>query len=65
MPVSMMEALKVTRSTMAAIGLASVKTVPHSLSRYVGGEALDGQAVDWPHWPLDRWTRQYERYTQE
>ncbi len=28
-------------------------------------EALDGQAVDWPHWPLDRWARQFERYVQK
>ncbi len=28
-------------------------------------EALNGQAVDWPHWPIDRWTRHYERYTQK
>lgn len=28
-------------------------------------EALDGQAVDWPRWPLDRWTRYYERYSQK
>jgi uncharacterized protein YndB with AHSA1/START domain len=27
-------------------------------------EALEGQAVDWPHWPLDRWVRHYERYCQ-
>ncbi len=27
-------------------------------------EALDGQAVDWPHWPLDRWERLYEHYCQ-
>jgi len=32
MPVSMMWALKGTRSTMAAISLVSVKTVPHSLN---------------------------------
>ena len=25
-------------------------------------DALDGQAVDWPNWPLDRWTRHHERY---
>jgi uncharacterized protein YndB with AHSA1/START domain len=27
-------------------------------------ESLEGQAVDWPHWPLDRWARHYERYSQ-
>lgn len=27
-------------------------------------ESLEGQAVDWPHWPLDRWTRHYEHYSQ-
>jgi predicted dithiol-disulfide oxidoreductase (DUF899 family)/uncharacterized protein YndB with AHSA1/START domain len=27
-------------------------------------EALDGQAVDWPRWPLDRWTRHYGQYSQ-
>ncbi len=27
-------------------------------------EALEGQRVDWPHWPLDRWTRHYEHYCQ-
>lgn len=27
-------------------------------------EALEGQAVDWPRWPIDRWTRHYERYCQ-
>ena len=27
-------------------------------------ESLEGQAVDWPHWPLDRWARYYERYSQ-
>lgn len=28
-------------------------------------EALEGQAVDWPHWPLDRWTGHYEHYCQK
>lgn len=28
-------------------------------------EALDGQAVDWPHWPLDRWSRLHEYYSQK
>ncbi len=28
-------------------------------------EALDGQTVDWPHWPKDRWDRHYERYSQK
>jgi uncharacterized protein YndB with AHSA1/START domain len=27
-------------------------------------EALDGQVVDWPHWPLARWTSYYEHYCQ-
>jgi len=27
-------------------------------------ESLEGQAIDWPHWPLDRWARHYERYSQ-
>ena len=27
-------------------------------------ESLEGQVVDWPHWPLDRWARHYERYAQ-
>jgi uncharacterized protein YndB with AHSA1/START domain len=27
-------------------------------------ESLEGQAVDWPQWPLDRWARHYERYSQ-
>lgn len=25
-------------------------------------DALDGGAVDWENWPLDRWQRHYERY---
>ncbi|CAN5664469.1 SRPBCC family protein [soil metagenome] len=25
-------------------------------------EALDGQAVDWPNWPLDRWQVHHDRY---
>lgn len=25
-------------------------------------EALDGGAVDWPNWPLDRWQAHHERY---
>ncbi len=25
-------------------------------------EALDGAAVDWPHWPLDRWQALYNGY---
>ena len=25
-------------------------------------EALDGQAVDWPNWPMDRWEVHHERY---
>jgi len=28
-------------------------------------EALDGQAVDWPHWPIDRWASHYKRYSQK
>ncbi len=28
-------------------------------------EALDGHAIDWPHWPKDRWGRHYERYAQK
>ncbi|MBO0781306.1 MAG: SRPBCC family protein [Ktedonobacteraceae bacterium] len=27
-------------------------------------EALHGLAVDWPHWPLDRWSELYEHYCQ-
>ncbi|HLZ57346.1 MAG TPA: SRPBCC family protein [Ktedonosporobacter sp.] len=27
-------------------------------------EALQGQSVDWLHWPIDRWTRHYEHYCQ-
>ncbi|QBD75275.1 SRPBCC family protein [Ktedonosporobacter rubrisoli] len=27
-------------------------------------EALDGKAVDWPHWPLDLWQKHYDRYSQ-
>jgi uncharacterized protein YndB with AHSA1/START domain len=27
-------------------------------------EALEGQSVDWSHWPIDRWTRLYEGYCQ-
>ncbi len=26
-------------------------------------EALDGQVIDWPDFPIDRWTRHYERYS--
>ena len=40
MPVSMMWALKGTRSMMAAISLASMKTVPHSRTELV--ERRDG-----------------------
>lgn len=25
-------------------------------------EALHGQVVDWPNWPLDRWSKLYEHY---
>jgi uncharacterized protein YndB with AHSA1/START domain len=25
-------------------------------------EALDGQSVDWPNWPFDRWQAHHERY---
>lgn len=25
-------------------------------------EALDGHPIDWPNWPMDHWTKQYERY---
>lgn len=25
-------------------------------------EALEGQAVDWPNWPMDRWEVHHERY---
>lgn len=25
-------------------------------------EALDGEAVDWPNWPMDRWETHHERY---
>ena len=28
-------------------------------------EALDGQAVDWPAWPFDRWASHYKRYCQK
>jgi len=25
-------------------------------------EALDGQAVDWPNWPQERWQKHRDRY---
>jgi uncharacterized protein YndB with AHSA1/START domain len=25
-------------------------------------DALDGHAVDWPNWPIDRWAAHHERY---
>ncbi len=28
-------------------------------------EALEGQMFDWPDFPLDRWTKHYERYCQK
>lgn len=27
-------------------------------------DALDGQAVDWPNWPVDRWEKHRNRYEQ-
>ncbi|HEX4203485.1 MAG TPA: SRPBCC family protein [Ktedonobacteraceae bacterium] len=49
---------------------ASINRLPETLAGWHTHldfltEALDGQAVDWSHWPLDRWTRHYERYSQK